>query len=178
MGDWPATLIRPGFSVISAAGQNSVGPSFLGGGIAFGNTTATWPAANTAFFIPFTLEIPGIPQLMAWENQATVSGNADVGIYDLQGKRLVSTGSKAQSGINTLETQTLAEITLNPGYYFMAMALDNLLGIVRNAPALLPALAVGVQKMVSAFPLPETATLASITTGFVPLLSVGFNPVM
>src|SRR5258708_6191400 len=93
-------------------------------------TSATWPTANKAFFYPFLLgKTISLTTLFTGTGNVT-SGNIDVGIYDTGGNRLVSSGSTAQDNSTTGNCQlyTVSAITLGPGVYYMALAMDNTTG--------------------------------------------------
>jgi hypothetical protein len=123
-----------------------------------------WPSANLAFYCPVLLEDIVTVYAIGWQNGNAVSGNADAGIYDTNGTRLLSAGSTAQSGTSAPQVVTLGTpVVLNPGLYYMAAVLDNTTGhIVRcqSGGAVLQRVS-GVQQQASALPLPSTATFAA-----------------
>jgi hypothetical protein len=92
--------------------------------------TGAWPSANLAIFVPMPIASPFIATQMWVVNGATVSGNIDVGIYDIQGNRLVSIGSTAQAGTTSNQTFNITDTLLSPAVYYLAVALDNATGIV------------------------------------------------
>lgn len=63
-------------------------------------------------------------------NGAVANGNLDVGIYTDDGARLVSAGPTAQVGVNTYQVVNIGDITLGPGFYYMAIAMDNIVGTI------------------------------------------------
>jgi len=93
----------------------------------------------------------------------TASGNVDCGIYTADGTRLVSAGSTAQSGTQTLQVVALGTpLLLEPNTYYIARAQSSTVGTADGLPMLLygPPMA-GAAQMASAFPLPATFTFAS-----------------
>lgn len=124
--------------------------------------SATYTSANRAHFQWFRVpEICVVKQLWV-ANGATASGNIDVGIYTPDGTRLVSSGSTAQSGTSTLQVFDVTDTTLAPGYYYIAVAMDNTTGTIRrNNLSTQASKFAGSAVMASAFPLPATATLAT-----------------
>lgn len=128
MSDWPQpTLYAPPGPVIS-----SVGPESMAGDIAMltGLTaaSATFPAASRTIYVGIVIErFTKVLQMFAY-NGATVSGNADIGIYDYAGNRLVSMGSTAQAGTSAIQLFNITDTILAPGRYFMGVSLDNTTG--------------------------------------------------
>lgn len=136
--------------------------------------SATWPTANKALYIPFWLpESVTLTQLF-WHNGATVSGNVDAAVYAEDGTRKISTGSTAQATINVIQSVNVADTALTAGRYYLALAMDNTTGTIFcwSSSAQLSK-SFGLAEQTSAFALPATATLATITTTRLPL--VGFT---
>jgi len=133
------------------------------------STTTAWPTANKAVFVPYAVSAPILITRLGWTNGGTVSGNADVGIYDSTGKRIVSAGTTAQAGTNTIQIVDTTDVTLLPGLYYLAAALDNGTGMFHTANlSVTMGRAVGVYEMATAFPLPATATFATYSIAAVP----------
>jgi hypothetical protein len=135
-------------------------------------TSATWPSANRAYYYPFRLAHAYVLTHLFIENGSEVSGNFDLGIYTVDGRRLASTGSTAQSGVSAPQSVAVS-LTLGPGVFYLAAAFDNTTATVQQTAlnaiaALRPA---GVFLQASAFPLPATATFANLgTSSFVPMI--------
>lgn len=126
----------------------------------------TFSAADRAHFQWFRVPETCIVKQLWVANGATASGNIDVGIYNPDGVRLVSSGSTAQSGTNTLQVFDVTDTTLTRGYYYIAVAMDNATGTLRrNNASARNAKFQGSAIMASAFPLPATATLATNSVG-------------
>lgn len=166
---WPDPI------VLHCLGWNCVGDSALANGATC--NSVTWPTASTALFYPFVITEARTYLLALWANGPTVSGNVDVGVYDLSGSRKESLGSTAQAGISVTQIVTLGtSIVLAPGRYFMAMVMDNAVGTVMRGNIQAPSdRAAGAQQMAAAFPLPATATFVAMTAAIAP--AFGFSEV-
>jgi hypothetical protein len=145
-------------------------PESLGGAVGSWtniHTAQPWGTANLARYVPFVLDRPyHVAQLVWYVNTAN---NCDVGIYTEGGTRLVSTGSTAAAGGGTFQTFNITDLELGPGRYFWATAADNggaQFGCWQHTQHL--AQGNGIYEETSAFPLPATATFATITSNIVP----------
>lgn len=168
MSDFPAQIdtlvsIYPDCPEASLAHANCTSNGFWTSA-----ASAAWPAANRAIFYPFLLHVPTVLTKLWCLNGNTVSGNLDIGIYDVAGTKLVSTGSTAQSGTSALQTVTITALPLAPGTYYMAMAMDNTTGTLYRitTPTVNLAIGLGWFQQATAFPLPATFTPASLATGY------------
>lgn len=136
----------------------------------------TWPAANRAIFIPVAIDrYETITQLWTWNG--TVNGNLDVGLYDPDWNLLVSSGSTAMSGANTVQAINITDYTVAPGLYFIALASSSATAtFVRSAAVSLPyCRAYGVVEQASAFPLPTTASPTALSTHYAPVFGLSFR---
>ena len=133
------------------------------------SASATYPTANLAMFFPFRVFNPNgivIVKLVV-SNGASILGNIDVGIYDASGTKLVSSGSTAQAGISALQEFDIADTTLGPGVFYLAVAMNNTTGtLTRNSLFVKQSRMLGCLQMATAFPLPATATFATSTNGY------------
>ena len=160
------TLGDPTPVMVSALSRSSIGGELA----VVGSSPAdlTWPSANLAVYIPFTLA-ESITAYKMWVfNGAAVSGNLDIGIYNEAGTKLIATGSTAQSGTTAIQTVDVADTALGPGTFYLALVLDNGTGKVRQqlfstSPTIYPTVC-GIAQESSAFPLPASFTLATNTT--------------
>lgn len=148
--------------VISSATPQGYGTYMAG--IGLGISSVAWAVASKAIFTPVsifnTVKIVKLFNI----NGAAVSGNIDVGIYDRGGARIVSSGSTAQAGTVSTQEYDIADTVLNPGLYYLALALDNITGAIQGwNPSAALMRCVGVHEMTSAFPLPATATFATLS---------------
>lgn len=178
MSDWPLRSsmlghgIEGGFvSTLSAlTGLGSVTPA-----------STAWPSANHAFYIPFRLAVPVIVYKMIFGSGVTAgSNNADVGIYDKSGNRLVSSGATAKG--NSVETVCdVTDTFLGPGLYYLAMAADgtgNYAMVTPTGTSPVPLQKTrlwGVLQQASAYTLPATATFAASTLAPIPMLVALFR---
>lgn len=133
--------------------------------------SGAWPTANLAIFVPLEVYTPRVITQLATVNGTAVSGNIDVGIYDLAGNRLVSAGSTAQAGTSTVQVFNVTDIALKPGVYMLALALDNTTGTITRSSTITTQMlrVAGVQQMASAFPLPSLATYATPSNAYAPV---------
>lgn len=168
MSDFPKSVEVPRL-IVHPFMQNSIG--FNQAIVPYPTGTTAWPSANAAIYIPFVIGASTTIVKFFWLNGATVSGNIDVGIYDSQGNRLVSSGSTVQTTINVIQSVDTTDLTLQPGLYYMAMAMDNTSGVIRaSAGTAILNRASGIYSQASAFPLPSSATFAGTTLNIVPAL--------
>lgn len=175
MSDWPPEILGyRGYGPLSTAGEGSpVADALAHAGQTF-FTAAAWGTANTATYIPIIVGATTTVYRLAWINGATVNGNADAGLYDRNGNRLVSVGGVAQTGASVPQVSDIADTVLTPGLYYMGMASDSATatfnhgGTTVSSPLLR---ACGATTQVNAYPLPTTATFGGFAFGFAcPLL--------
>ncbi len=161
--------------VISTASMESLGPWARTLAPAAPLNTTTWPATNQAIYIPFTLAKPYTAARMWLYNGGTVSGNLDLGIYDDQGNTIVTKGSTLQATINVMQFLDITDTVLNPGVYYMAVALDNTTSTPQTlqVASLTTTRTSGILSQSTAFPLPtSTATFAAAQAAFVPIIGI------
>ena len=175
MADWTDVILAPfGVSYFNSyCGIHSVGAAM--GSLGTPASTA-YPAISRAIFIPFRLIAPTrITQLWLY-NGATVSGNLDLGIYDAGGVSLGSIGSTAQAGVSVMQIVSLAAaIRLGVGLFYTAISIDNTTATVYQgglaaALGIARSKIVGMAQQASVFPLPATATFATITSTYLPVI--------
>lgn len=171
MADWTDTISAPfGCSYWNSyAGIHSISAAT---GTLGGQGSAAYPGANRAIYIPFRLMNP-IRVTQLWQyNGFTASGNFDLGIYDAVGTKLVSLGSTAQSGTSQLQIVALGTpVRLGVGLFYMAVAFDGTTGtLLRTSLSILFCKIVGMAQQAAAFPLPATATFATITSAYIPVI--------
>ena len=121
---------------------------------------AAWPTANLAMFLPFILaEAVTIKRIFVVVSGT--GGNIDVGIYDSDGKRLVSLGSTAMGAPGAAMSCDIADTLLPAGRYYLAVAIDNIIAVLYGASGIAGMNTVcGIREMLAAFPLPALATFA------------------
>lgn len=135
------------------------------------NSTQVWPTANLAIYVPLRVTHPIVARKLVWVTGNAVSGNYDIGLYDATGKRLVSSGSIAVSGTDTLILFDMADLQLEQQIVYLAFALSS--ATCRYYGHLLTTdtqemRIAGLMQEASAVPLPATATFATLS-GNVPI---------
>ncbi len=174
------SLSTPPVVTITPYHEESMGRFLAASNTSFtaSGTSAVWPSANLALFFPFTVAEPTLVRRMFVYNGATASGQTDVGIYTTDGARITSAGANAlallQVGVSVMQYFDIADVTLMPGDYFLAISKNDTTGTVfRAGPVLALVRANGVLHMATAHPLPATATFAAPTlTGNIPLFGL------
>ncbi len=180
MSDWPIPVIEPCVTIHPSSFE-SIGESLAAMGKRIsGSGSVAYIASNTALFIPFVLTKQITVVILFSVNGAAVSGNIDMGIYDAIGTRIVSKGSTAQSGTNTLQTFDITDTTIGPGKFYLAVAIDNTTAtLFANAAAnISSAASTGMCEMANAFALPATATFATVTTTYLPVIGLSTRAVI
>jgi hypothetical protein len=125
--------------------------------------SGAWPAVSYIAYVPFWIPFSYPIRRLWWVNGSTAGGNTDVGIYSVDGARMLSTGSTAGSG-NGIPQYVAMDMLLAPGSYYFAMTHDTTTVNQINRST---ALTVIQQRMIghlgqaSTIPLPATATFAA-----------------
>jgi hypothetical protein len=141
--------------------------------------SAAYVSANRAVYLPFHVPVARVLTKLMTPNGATASDNVDMGIYaaesGLPGRRIVSIGSTAQSGTDALQYYDIADTLLGAGDYFLAVAMNGTTGTLhRLIPSIDNLRRGGMFQEASAFPLPATATPATITSAYLPVIGLVF----
>lgn len=147
----------------------SCGPGFRGT-----LTGLNWPAANRALFFPFRVPVPVTVCKGIAGAGSTGLGNFDIGVYDALGNLIVSSGSVARV-VNSENVANFTNTLLAPGMYYMAMAQDGTNQWAAINPGIGRIQYMGARQMASAFPLPSTATFATISSSFVPWFCISYS---
>lgn len=136
-------------------------------------SSATYPAANRAIAIPFRTPDPFIVKQLYACNGATVSGNIDVGVYDLAGTRIISAGSTAQAGTSVLQVFDVTDTLIGAGAYYIVVAMDNTTGtLFRQNHNTHQSKFFGMTTVESSFSLPATLTFGTAASGYSPFMGV------
>lgn len=112
---------------ITTAGWHGAWARQTTGNTYFGETT--WSGINDIIYCPLVVPEPvTIDGLVCW-NGATVAGNVDIGIYDLDAdglpnNRLANAGSTAQAGADGAQEISISAIALY-GFYYIALAASS-----------------------------------------------------
>jgi hypothetical protein len=143
-----------------------------------GNDDTTWPAANRAYVVPFTMNGDYTGTMFWWVNGTVGGHNVDIGIYDADTNALVtSTGSTAQSGTSNFQ-RVSKSFSLSSGRYYLAFAVDSAAARIHTHQAvgnvsLQTLKLVGCAEMSTAFPLPATFVPAALANTI--LVQAGFG---
>lgn len=150
----------PTFPVLHPYLLDSMGLYISAGSTHLGDlASAVWPEANRAYLYPIKLgDITTLTQ--AWTaNGAAVSGNIDIGLYDVAGTRIMSTGTTVQAGTSTLQIIDHADVTVPAGHYYLALAASSATAqFLRGVGLASTQNFAGVITMATAFALPATIT--------------------
>jgi hypothetical protein len=169
MPDFPIARV-PNRFILSTNSPHSIGVELSNVGLTA--TTANWPTASLGIFVPLSINQPVTVLQMFVENGASVNGSIDVGIYTVSGSLMVSSGSTAHAGTAAIQSFDIANTTLNPGLYYLACAINvaSAAHILRYAPTATIGRAFGIAVQAAAFPLPASATLTNLATGYIPAI--------
>lgn len=132
--------------------------------------STAWPAANRAIFVPFRVAISLVVYKLVIGAGATASGNFDVGIYDSQGNKLVSSGATAK-GASTEQVLDITDTRVGPGLYYLALAADATSNYISMGSTLQMSRLMGIVQMASAYTLPATATFAAMSSAYQPAVA-------
>lgn len=127
--------------------------------------SSAWAAANRAYYVPVLVRRRMVVTGIALVIGTTNTGNIDVGIYDEDGRRIVSSGSTPAGAVSTPQIIDIADTVLPPGTYYVAVAADATTLAINRLSVGNPLLRVNGVKFQSTtgFPLPATATMAELT---------------
>jgi len=171
MTDWPV-FIRDELTPthLSTYGGNFAGGEFRTTMTAnLAATSGAWPVADTAFFIPFAIPYHYVIERFFWANGATVGHNVDVGVYNLEGTKLCSTGSTVSSGASAIQYAAISGFSswiLPPGRYYFGHACGGTTTAVMTTTTITAnAMRLGgVLQQATALPLPATMASAVAVT--------------
>ncbi len=177
MPELPGLGYREPHAVISTASPGScvVAQYAMCAGAVFG-AGAVWPSANRAYYFPVTVD-DFVTVFQLGINVTVQAGNVDVGIYDEQGNRLVSSGSTTV-GAAGIQLFNITDTNLAPGGYYLAMCCSDattaaFTRVVAAAPV---QEALGVkQQDPGSVVLPATWTPSASTATTVPLVVAFLN---
>jgi len=166
--------IAPGLSVPGLYPEIQVFTSFA---------SRAYPTVNKGLFYPFWLEKPMLAQQMAYCAGNTIAGNVDVGIFDIKGNLLVSSGGTAMAGgAGSFQIINITDTLLAQGYYMKGIACDSITAtmIASNVGPQVGA-SFGFCEQLTAYPFStgaNPATFVRLATSYVVALSVNFKSVM
>ncbi len=163
--------------VISSLSRYGSWRELVSAGAAGLPSSAAWPTANLAIYIPFTIPFAYPVKRVFWCNGTVSAGhNLDFGIYDYDGTRLYHTGSTAQGASNTVQ-YTAVDFILPAGRYYKALAMDSTASqVMRQANATAQNLRIaGLLQQGTAFALPASATFATVTNAYLPICGISLD---
>lgn len=157
--------------ITNASAPGGPGVRILGGGTA---SSAAWGLANRAIFVPLHLSGPYTIRRMFF-GVGTTGGtnNADIGLYDLAGNKLVSSGSTLVGTASTIQYLDVTDTTVGPGSYYLALVMNGTTATFqRQGYTNEMGKYTGALVMTSAFALPATATYAALAGVNVPIIGI------
>lgn len=100
------------------------------------SSTGTWPAAGLLILVPFWIPSPVTVTKVWWSVGGAAAGDIDVGVYDEAANLLVSAGTTAAAGLNTIQSADVTDTVLQRGRYYMGMCASSAtMSVGRAAPA-------------------------------------------
>lgn len=146
-------------------------------------TSHAWPVANKAILTPITVRTLFLIRKFWWANGSAVAGNVDVGVYTMGGARLLSTGAIAQAGTSVIQSATPTAgppWQLMPGSYYLALSASSASAtfISTTSPAPREMQTSGFAEAVTANPLPDPITPATMVSNIIPLCGMSDAPVI
>lgn len=143
--------------------------------------SVAFPTAKKVLYVPIRIPMPLLVTQLFTLNGATASGNIDVGLYTLDGTKLVSSGSTAQAGTTQKQLFNVTDFVLGRGTYYMAVSLDNTTGTITRVSIVnvFAIQAAGcLTETTGSFGLPATASFASYVDAMVPVAGLLAQSVM
>jgi hypothetical protein len=171
MADWPApSEFKQGIIFDPLGSAAGPGPVMNTNNNTYSITATGWPQANRAIYVSIIVSSLITVYQFATDNIATVAGTTDVGLYTLNGTRLVSSGAVTMTGANAVQVFDVTDTPITPGYYYMAMNHSEATATFRCTTPNAQILRIcGVQMQdVGAAALPATATFAAMGSGYLP----------
>lgn len=135
-------------------------------------TSGVFPTANKVIYMPIRVPSSMLIQQLYCINGATVSGNVEVGLYTMDGTKIVSSGSVAQAATNVKQLFNITDTLIGRGAYYMAVTLDNTTGtFFRAVPAnaAMAGLLGLLTETTGGFGLPATATFNAAADAYLPM---------
>lgn len=146
-----------------------------------GLSTATpaaqlWPLANLAIYVPIYINETVTIYEVGTGAGATAGGNYDIGLYDMAGTKIQSTGTTARTA-SAWNVVNWTDLTVGPGWFYAAMSANGVESYSGIIPAAGLAQAAGIYEQQTAFTLPATATFVRTTRPFVPVITFSVRSV-
>jgi hypothetical protein len=139
--------------------------------------TGTFDVANRAYYYPIWLAHPIVITKLWWHNGTAIAGNVDCGLYTDNGVRLVSTGSTAQAGTGAIQSVDIADTPIPGGLIYLAFVASstgaNFRAVATGSGGLAQGYGTSTYFQISAFPLPNPATFATLKAAGSKIFKVG-----
>jgi hypothetical protein len=171
----PAPRVRPTEFFVNTMSNLSIGDALRD--IASANPASTaWATANQARYIPFRiLSACTVLKLLTY-NGATATGNTDVGVFDRNGVKLISSGATAQAGTSTWQAFDTTDTLLVPGLYYFGLLSSSTTATFFSYASKPAGQLLGVQSQaVGAGTLPSTATFAVLDAAIIPVVGLSLR---
>lgn len=128
--------------------------------------STAWTSSNRALYIPFALPVPTLVRRLWVAIGATGGTNSvDLGIYSDTGTRLVSHGGTTAGTANQVQFLDVTDTIIGPGAFYMACAMNGTTATtIRITASNEWPKAFGILMQASAYPLPATATFATVAS--------------
>jgi len=88
-------------------------------------TSTAWPTTNLAIYVPLRVPVAMVVVKLWYGSGSTGTGSNDIGLYDSNGARLVSNGNAAKPASATEDVRDVADTTIGPGLYYLALVASN-----------------------------------------------------
>lgn len=139
-------------------------------------SSAAWPAANLAIYVPFVLErAVTVTEVWVETGSLTTSNGIEIGCYDTGGNRLFTQAMTITTASDTVTSSGMTDYVLPAGTYYMAMACDGTRNFMAGALSLAIYGGFGCveQTGLTGASLPSTWTPVAFTRSYLPLF--GFS---
>ena len=160
---------------------NTISPEAVGVEIAacgLSPASIVWPTAETAIFIPFKIYHPSAWSFLGFVNGDVQDGNFEVGLYNMAGRLIDTTGT---SGIPGSAGQAIAtalsggSALLHPGRYYIALVCSSGSAEIRGWDLSdFDSRAIGVMAQASSYPLPALIAIGGIASEPVSMVPLAF----
>lgn len=173
IGSVGANYPPPNQVLISTVSREAVGEEIAGqfSGVYGSNT---YPAANRALAVPFSIAHPFLVRKVWWFNGTTATtDSADVGVYTEAGARIVSGGGTAIATASALQEVDVTDTLLQPGRYWLAYSQNGTTATpYQSTVSAVLARVLGAAQMDSAYVLPSTFTPAAVSAANLPVCGI------
>lgn len=163
----------PSALVISTYSPASIGATNLGAPV-----STAWGTANRAVYVPFRIARPTLVDRLWVMAGATQGGanNVDLGIYDKDFTRVLSTGSQTYNGgTNVINTFNVTDTIIGPGQFYFAAVISSATDTVFSTTSTILAVLLrsfGCAQEASALPLPAVGTPAALASNLCPFMGL------